>query len=77
MPNAHRLKGRTIWKVMGGGGGGWGIFETQEFFFRYQIPCINSVSIGLKHMLRLTAAWLAQLGERRSAGEGEEGGGGV
>ena len=33
----------------------------------------NKVFIGLKLMPRLTAAWLAQLGERRSAG----GGGGV
>ena len=36
-----RLLGRTIAKVMGGGGGGRGIFEPQEFFFRYQIPCMN------------------------------------
>ena len=32
-------KGRTIRKVMEGGG--WGIFEPQKFFFRYQIPCMN------------------------------------
>ena len=30
-------KGRTIRKVMGGRG----IFEPQEFFFRYQTPCMN------------------------------------
>ena len=27
-------KGRTIRKVMGVGGGRWGIFSSQEFFFR-------------------------------------------
>ena len=32
-------KGWTIRKVMGGGVRG--IFEPQEFFFRYQIPCMN------------------------------------
>ena len=34
-------KRRTIRKVMGGGGWGRKIFEPQEFFFRYQIPCMN------------------------------------
>ena len=34
------VKGRTIRKVMGGGGGR-GIFEPHEFFCRYQIPCMN------------------------------------
>ena len=33
------VKGRTIRKVMVGGGRG--IFESQEFFFRYQILCMN------------------------------------
>ena len=32
------IKGQSIRKVMGGGG--WGIFEPREFFFRYQIPCM-------------------------------------
>ena len=34
----------------------------------------NTVSVGLKLIPRLTAAWLAQLGERRSAGGGGGGG---
>ena len=31
-------KGRTFRKVRGDG---WGIFEPQEVFFRYQIPSMN------------------------------------
>ena len=33
------FKGRIIRKVMGWGRGA--IFESQEFFFRYQVPCMN------------------------------------
>ena len=32
------IKGQTIRKVMGGGGGG--NFSTAGIFFRYQIPCM-------------------------------------
>ena len=36
----RHVKGRTIRKVMGGGGGR-GIFQPQEFFCCCQIPCMN------------------------------------
>ena len=36
----RRSKGRTIRKVMGGGGGE-GNFRAAGIFFRYQIPCMN------------------------------------
>ena len=36
----HITSGRTIRKVMGGRG----IFEPQDFFFCYQIPCMNFFS---------------------------------
>ena len=35
------IKGRTIRKVMGEGGGGEGNFRATGIFFRYQIPCMN------------------------------------
>ena len=35
----RRSKGRTIRKVMGGGGEG--NFRAAGIFFRYQIPCMN------------------------------------
>ena len=41
LSSLYSSKGRTFRKVMGGGGAGRGIFEPQEFFFRYQIPCMN------------------------------------
>ena len=34
-----KIKGRTIRKVMGGGGGGK--FRAAGNFFRYEIPCMN------------------------------------
>ena len=41
-PQVNYLLGTDHQKCYGaGGGGGWGIFESQELFYRYQIPCIN------------------------------------
>ena len=40
----RKAKGRTIRKVMGGGGVGEGIFRAVGIFFRYQIPC--SIFLG-------------------------------
>ena len=31
----------TKWKLWSGAGVGWGIFESQEFLFRYKIPRMN------------------------------------
>ena len=35
---------RTVMGGRGGGVGEWEIFEPQECFFRYQIPCMNFFS---------------------------------
>ena len=42
----YPVEGRTIRKVMGGGGGGRGIFEPQEFFF--VIKFLVEIFLGLR-----------------------------